>query len=107
MRATGALAGFAVLWLIAAGYRRFAGRDGMGAGDPKLLGAIGAWLGWAALPLVVLGASLLGLALVAFDQLRGRDLARDTMLPLGALLAAVAFPLWLLLAAGGLDRLLP
>ncbi len=106
-RAIGALMGFAVLWLIAFAYRRLAGREGMGAGDPKLLGAIGAWLGWAALPLVVLGASLLGLALVAADRLRGRDVARDTVLPLGALLAAVAFPLWLLLVAGGLDRLLP
>ncbi|GGI84079.1 type 4 prepilin-like proteins leader peptide-processing enzyme [Polymorphobacter multimanifer] len=106
-RAIGAVAGFGLLWLIAVGYRRLSGREGMGAGDPKLLGAIGAWLGWAALPLVVLGASLLGLALVAADRLRGRDVARDTMLPLGALLAAVAFPLWLLLAAGALDRLLP
>lgn len=106
-RLIGALAGFAVLWLIAAGYRRLAGREGMGAGDPKLFGAIGAWLGWAPLPLVLFGASLLGLALVALDRLRGRDVARDTVLPFGALMAAIAWPIWVLLAAGGLERLLP
>lgn len=106
-RTIGAVAGFAALWLIATAYRRLAGRDGMGAGDPKLLGAIGAWLGWAALPLVLLAASLLGLALVALDRLRGRAVARNTMLPLGALMAAAAWPMWLLLAAGALDTILP
>lgn len=106
-RAIGAGAGFAVLWSIAAVYRRFAGREGLGAGDPKLFAAIGAWLGWAALPFVLLGASVVGLALVMLDRLRGRSVARDTMLPLGALMAGVAWPLWLLMAAGGLDRLLP
>lgn len=105
-RAIGAGAGFAVLWSIAWLYRRGTGRDGMGAGDPKLFAAIGAWLGWPVLPLVLLGASVVGLALVMLDRLRGRSVARDTMLPLGALMAGVAWPLWLLLAAGGLARLL-
>jgi leader peptidase (prepilin peptidase)/N-methyltransferase len=106
-RAIGAGLGFAGLWLVAAIYKWRAGRDGLGGGDPKLLAAIGAWLGWAALPLVLLGASVLGLALVLVDRLRGRAVARDTMLPLGALMAGVAWPLWVLLTAGGLARLLP
>jgi len=106
-RAIGAALGFAGLWLVARLYRWRAGREGLGGGDPKLLAAIGAWLGWAALPLVLLGASVLGLALVLVDRLRGRDVARDTMLPLGALMAGVAWPMWLLLAGGGLARLLP
>lgn len=106
-RAIGVGLGFAGLWLVAALYRWRAGRDGLGGGDPKLLAAIGAWLGWAALPLVLLGASMLGLALILVDRLRGRAVARDTMLPLGALMAGVAWLLWLLMTAGGLARLLP
>jgi leader peptidase (prepilin peptidase)/N-methyltransferase len=106
-RVIGAGLGFAGLWLVAAIYKWRAGRDGLGGGDPKLLAAIGAWLGWAALPLVLLGASVLGLLLVLVDRLRGRAVARDTMLPLGALMAGVAWPLWLLLTAGGLASLLP
>ncbi len=91
----GAVAGFAVLWLIAKGYEVAAGRTGMGGGDPKLFGAIGAWLGWMALPFVLLLATTLGLCLAAIDRLRGRDVTRATPLPLGALLAVVAWPLWL------------
>ena len=41
----GAAAGFASLWLIGAAYRALRGRTGLGGGDPKLLAAIGAWLG--------------------------------------------------------------
>lgn len=103
----GLVMGFGVFWGISAGYRRVAGREGMGAGDPKLLGAIGAWLGWAALPLVVLGASVLGLVLVGVDRMRGRAVAGDMMVPLGALMAAVAWPLWVVMVAGGLEGVLP
>ncbi len=46
----GAAAGFVALWLVARVYRTMRGREGLGGGDPKFLAAIGAWLGWAALP---------------------------------------------------------
>lgn len=88
-RAIGGVAGFAALWLIAAGYRRRRGRDGLGGGDAKLLGAIGLWLGWRALPPVLLIACLLGLAW-AF----ARGLRRDDRLPLGTLLAVGGVALW-------------
>ena len=84
-RLIGMVTGFAVLWLIAAGYRLSRGRDGLGGGDPKLLGAIGAWLGWAALPAVVFIAALTGLVL-ALVRRQGRLAA----LPFGAFLAAAA-----------------
>lgn len=58
----GAAAGFGSLWLIAAAFRHVTGRDGMGRGDFKLFAALGAWLGWSALPLVLLLASLSGAA---------------------------------------------
>lgn len=98
-RLIGGVAGFAALWLIAAGYRRLRGRDGLGGGDPKLFGAIGLWLGWRMLPGVLLVAGLVGLGWVAFQRLRGRAIAADDALPLGTLLAVAAYPAWLLMVA--------
>ena len=94
-RAIGGVAGFATLWLVAAAYRRLRGREGLGGGDPKLFGAIGLWLGWEALPLVLLTASVLGLAAVLLLRLGGRRMGMQDRLPLGALLAAAAWPVWL------------
>ncbi len=99
-RAIGAVAGFGVLWLIGQGYRLARGREGLGGGDPKLLGAIGAWLGWAALPDVVLSAALAGLAGVAVARLAGRTVTATDALPFGTLLAAAGFAVWLAEAAG-------
>ena len=82
-RIIGGMAGFAVLALIAAGYRRVRGRDGLGGGDPKLLGAIGCWLGWSALAPIVLIAGLVGIGVA----IAGRK-ARFDALPFGTFLAA-------------------
>lgn len=95
-RMIGGLAGFLSLWLIASLYRFWRGRDGMGGGDAKMLGAIGCWLGWQELPLVLLAASLFGLSLVAFDLARGRVVNATSRLPFGSLLAASAFSIWLM-----------
>jgi len=94
-RLIGGVGGFGALWLIAAVYRRVRGRHGLGGGDPKLLGAIGLWLGWRMLPPVLLLASLVGLGLVLFRQFSGRTVARDDALPFGAFLALAAYPAWL------------
>ncbi len=96
-RLIGAAGGFVLLWLVAAGYRRWRGREGLGGGDPKLFGAIGLALGWRMLPAVLLVAGLIGLGWVAFERLRGRGLAADDALPLGTLLAIAAYPAWLLM----------
>lgn len=92
-RLIGAGAGYLSLAGIAAAYRWRTGRDGLGGGDPKLLAGIGAWLGWQALPMVVLAAAVLGLLLAGVDRLRGGSVTGQTRLPLGALLAATAWPL--------------
>ena len=94
-RAIGGAAGFAVIWLVAAGYRHLRGRDGLGGGDAKLIGAIGLWLGWRALPLLVLSASLIGLIAVLSAILRGQRMAATTPLPLGTMLALAGYALWL------------
>ncbi len=96
-RLIGAVAGFLALALIAFAYRRLRGREGLGGGDPKLLAAIGAWLGWQQLPFVTLGAGLLGLAAILLRRSRGETIAATDRLPLGALLALAAWPIWLIL----------
>ncbi|KDD57620.1 prepilin peptidase [Bordetella bronchiseptica] len=64
----GAAAGYALLAGVAWAFRRRTGRDGLGLGDAKLLAALGAWLGWQALPALLLAAGLWGVAagLLAF-----------------------------------------
>src|SRR5471032_3167276 len=54
----GAVPGYLALWLVFWGYKFATGKDGMGYGDFKLLAAIGAWLGWKMLPVVILLSSL-------------------------------------------------
>ncbi|QKK02220.1 MAG: prepilin peptidase [Pseudomonadota bacterium] len=56
----GAIAGYGVLWAVFHLFRLLTGKEGMGYGDFKLLAALGAWLGWQALPIIVLLGSLLG-----------------------------------------------
>lgn len=99
-RLIGGAAGFGILWLVATGYRRLRGRQGLGGGDPKLFGAIGLWLGWRALPMVMLAACLIGLAGVLGLLLGGRRIAATDRLPFGVMLAAAAFAVWLGLALG-------
>ena len=100
-RLMGGLTGYLLLAAVAFGYRRWRGREGLGGGDPKLLGAIGLWLGWRMLPFVLLLASAAGLAAVLAARVAGRDIARDTPVPFGALLAAAAYPLWLVVVSTG------
>ena len=57
----GATLGYVCLWLLNLLYRIVKKQDGIGMGDAKLLAALGAWLGWFALPSILLIASLTGL----------------------------------------------
>ncbi len=86
----GAIAGYLVLWLVYHAFRLLTGKEGMGYGDFKLLAALGAWLGWQALPLVLLLASLVGAIVgIALILLRGRD--RNIPIPFGPYLAAAGW----------------
>ncbi|MET0360470.1 MAG: A24 family peptidase [Sphingobium sp.] len=86
----GAAAGYGVLMAVALGYRLLRGREGLGLGDAKLLGAIGAWAGWQALPFVLLIASLAGLGWAVTS---GRGAVRaDMRVPLGAYLCLATGP---------------
>ncbi len=94
-RLIGGMVGYGVLRAIGAGYRHWRGREGLGGGDPKLLGAIGLWLGWRMLPWVMVIASVAGLLGVVIVRLRGRSVRADTDVPFGALMAAAAYLIWL------------
>jgi len=97
-RAAGAALGWGTLFIIAFLYRRLRSREGMGGGDPKLLGALGAWVGAWQLPAVLLGAGLLGLAAVLAMRLRGEKVSGTSRLPLGTLMILAAWPVWLVVA---------
>jgi leader peptidase (prepilin peptidase)/N-methyltransferase len=85
----GVLVGAGSLYLVALGYRRITGIEGLGGGDVKLAGMIGAFLGWPGVFLTIFAAalagSLVGLSLIGM----GRG-TRRTALPFGALLAPAA-----------------
>ena len=82
----GAVAGYGALWLIYQVHKRVMRREGMGYGDFKLLAALGAWLGWQALPAVALIAGLLGVGYATIGLIRGST-NRTTPIPFGPFLA--------------------
>ena len=93
-RLWGAAGGYISLAGIALAYKLIRKREGLGGGDPKLLGAIGAWLGWQPLPMVLLGASGIGLLFVLVQHLRGQPMRATDRLPLGSLMGIAAFVIW-------------
>ena len=98
----GALAGGAILAAIAWIYRRMRGAEGMGGGDPKLVAAIGAWIGWQALPLMLLLASVGGIVWAVAAQRKGDQTLGERRVPFGLFLCAAAWaavPLWPLISA--------
>ena len=68
----GAAAGYLSLWLVYWGYKLVTGKEGMGYGDFKMNAAVGAFLGWKMLPLVILLSSLVGLAFGALQMFAAR-----------------------------------
>lgn len=90
-RLIGGVGGYASLWLIGWLYQRTRHREGLGGGDPKLFGAIGLWLGWQPLALVLFGACLIGIGGVLLARIGGKNFAASDRVPLGSLLAISAF----------------
>ncbi len=82
----GAVAGYLILWSVYWAFKLATGKEGMGYGDFKLLAAIGAWMGWAMLPLVVLLSSLVG-AVVGIVLIVFAKHGRNIPIPFGPYLA--------------------
>lgn len=95
-RLIGGAAGFLLFAAVRFGYRRLRGREGMGGGDVKLFGAIGLWLGWQMLPLVLFGAAAAGLFWSLILYASGRPLTGTSRLPFGVFLALAAWGGWLI-----------
>jgi leader peptidase (prepilin peptidase)/N-methyltransferase len=92
----GAAAGYLSLWSVFQLFRLVTGKEGMGYGDFKLFAALGAWLGWKPLPLVIILAAATGAVLgILMIVLRGRD--RTAPMPFGPYLAAAG---WLAMMYG-------
>lgn len=103
LQLVGGAVGFLLLAGVRLGYRRLRGREGMGGGDPKLFGAIGLWLGIRTLPLVLLGAALLGLLAGLAMLLAGRRMGATSRLPFGPFLAVSAWAMWIAIYGGWID----
>lgn len=86
----GAIAGYLSLWLVYHGFRLVTGKEGMGYGDFKLLAALGAWMGWQALPMIILLSSLVG-AVVGISLILLKKQTRENPIPFGPFLAAAGW----------------
>ncbi|CAN4275254.1 PulO Type II secretory pathway, prepilin signal peptidase PulO and related peptidases [Methylophilaceae bacterium] len=82
----GAMLGYLILWSVYWLFKLVTGKEGMGYGDFKLLGAIGAWFGWQLLPAVILLSSVTG-ALIGVGLILFRSADRSTAIPFGPFLA--------------------
>lgn len=82
----GAMAGYLVLWTVYWAFKLATGKEGMGYGDFKLLAAIGAWLGWKLLPVVILLSSVVGAA-VGIALIVAARHGRNVPIPFGPYLA--------------------
>jgi leader peptidase (prepilin peptidase)/N-methyltransferase len=92
----GAVAGYLSLWLVFHAFKLVTGKEGMGYGDFKLFAALGAWLGWKLLPLVIVLSAATGAVLgILMIALQGRD--RRAPMPFGPYLAAAG---WLAMMYG-------
>jgi leader peptidase (prepilin peptidase) / N-methyltransferase len=86
----GALAGYLSLWSIYWLFKLLTGKEGMGYGDFKLLALLGAWMGWQALPVIILLSSVVGAVVgITLIVVRGRD--RNIPIPFGPYLATAGW----------------
>jgi len=86
----GAVAGYLSLWAVYQLFKLVTGKEGMGYGDFKLLAALGAWLGWQQLPLIILMSAVVG-AIVGISLMAFRNHDRSVPIPFGPYLAAAGW----------------
>lgn len=96
----GAALGYFLLWLVASFYFHCRHQHGLGSGDVKLMAALGAWLGWEALPGLLIIASLSGTIGALLLAWKKQQAPLYTAIPFGPFLAAAGmlnlfFPDWL------------
>jgi leader peptidase (prepilin peptidase)/N-methyltransferase len=92
----GAAAGYLSLWSVYQVFKLLTGKEGMGYGDFKLLAALGAWLGWQMLPLVIVLSAAVG-SVVGIGLIVSGQRSRQAEIPFGPYLAGAG---WLALLFG-------
>ena len=92
----GAIIGYLVLWLVYQVFKKITGKEGMGYGDFKLLAMLGAWLGWQALPAIILISTLVG-SIIGISLILFRQHDRSHPIPFGPYLAIAG---WIVLLWG-------
>jgi leader peptidase (prepilin peptidase)/N-methyltransferase len=86
----GAMGGYLTLWTVYQLFRLLTGKEGMGYGDFKLLAALGAWMGWQMLPVIILLSSAVG-AIVGIAMMIIKRRGKDIPIPFGPYLAAAGW----------------
>lgn len=82
----GAIFGYLALWSVYWLFKLLTGKEGMGYGDFKLLAALGAWMGWQMLPLIIILSSAVG-AVVGITLIVVARQGRHIPIPFGPYLA--------------------
>ncbi|WP_310212111.1 A24 family peptidase [Caulobacter sp. BE264] len=91
----GAIVGYGVLASVAWLYKSLRGFEGMGGGDPRLMGAIGAWVGWQGVPSVLVWSCVAGLSFAIAQAIVHRRFSSRQPLPFGTFLAIGGWLTWL------------
>jgi leader peptidase (prepilin peptidase)/N-methyltransferase len=91
----GGLAGFGFFFILAWGYEKLKGIEGLGFGDVKMMGWLGTWLGLSAIPGIVLIGSISGLVWGLIAMIKSKE-GMKTAIPFGPFLAFAAMIIWVL-----------
>ena len=86
----GAIAGYSILWAIYWVFKLSTGKEGMGYGDFKLLSALGAWMGWKSL-LLIIGLSSIVCAILGLIMILAKRSDKSMPIPFGPFLAGAGF----------------
>jgi len=87
---SGAMAGYLSLWIVYQLFKLATGKEGMGHGDFKLLAMLGGWIGWQAIPVIIVLSSFVG-ATIGITQIAFQGAGRGTPIPFGPYLACAGW----------------
>lgn len=90
----GGMMGYFGIRVIERVYKKITSRDGIGGGDSKMIGAVGIWVTWFSLPLVMVSASLLGIAMIIARNVARRKFSGTGRIAFGPPIALSSWVIW-------------